>query len=820
MIAVAPAPPDEERLPPPGEVNAESFSVTCPCGSKLRVKAALRGKQGECPACGRRLTFSQADELGVVVPPLPLNLEASTPASIEEPPRIVVSNPTQAHAERSRDRTLIGVGIFAAVVFVGIATTTFLAKTGSRTHRSQSDERPAGVSTPAVEDADDPPAAKRSPSPSESSVTSERLERANSDVTSHVGAIPHRVVEPETVAGPPPKSATQQPPQQTAIHIPTMHEAPLLSSTASSPREVGEFSFTGLGDLAGGEFKSHPMDVSANGKVVVGYSESEKGPEAFLWTRDGGMVGLGRVPGDDCSIATAVSDNGKVVAGVSVELEFILDVKKVEAFVWVRDTGMIGLGTSPPRGLFAQAGLTDDQIVDAILADAKFKADSVPFVSIPLDVSADGSFVVGLCGYALNEVRLFAPFMWTLQGGMVPLRTIDLEYNFSFASAVSSTGSFVAGAKGDYSRNDHVGSIAPFFLSRDDHEQSLGNLIQDRHAAAYCPTSISDSGDVVVGVGGESTIDLAMSHSTLWDVPFRWTRAEGIVPLGGALPEGGPLFATGRGVTPDGSIAVGGSQSSGEPDLGPYVWTPQSGAIRLRDLLVAGGVEGLEDWKLSPRAGISADGRTIVGWGANPKGKTEGWVATIGTSADKHRNRAIGYLPARRPRLNRRSAKSSGRAWNLPNLPPASPAPPPRTGFLPVGDPAPDFSFISLDEGLDGNLAQYRGRIVIVDFWASWCGPCMDSLKKLNVLRAAHPEWSDQVEILAVSIDQDRAAALKALETEGWTGFRTVYTAPSGVSSYKITAIPTTYVLDPNGRIAAVDHHPDLATIVASLLPE
>ncbi len=54
-----------------------------------------------------------------------------------------------------------------------------------------------------------------------------------------------------------------------------------------------QFSFTGLGDLAGGDFYSVATGVSVDGSVVVGYSDSGSSYEAFRWTSGGGMVGLG-----------------------------------------------------------------------------------------------------------------------------------------------------------------------------------------------------------------------------------------------------------------------------------------------------------------------------------------------------------------------------------------------------------------------------------------------------------------------------------------------------------------------------------------------
>jgi len=72
----------------------------------------------------------------------------------------------------------------------------------------------------------------------------------------------------------------------------------------------------GLGDLPGGSFHSKAFDVSADGSVIVGVGTGENGREAFRWTKDGGMKGLGDLPGGDfASYAMAASADGSVIVG-------------------------------------------------------------------------------------------------------------------------------------------------------------------------------------------------------------------------------------------------------------------------------------------------------------------------------------------------------------------------------------------------------------------------------------------------------------------------------------------------------------------------
>jgi len=73
----------------------------------------------------------------------------------------------------------------------------------------------------------------------------------------------------------------------------------------------GGFTVEGLGDLPGGNFMSRAVAVSADGNVILGISESDRGQEAFLWTASGGMQGLGDSTGD----LRAMSADGSVMVG-------------------------------------------------------------------------------------------------------------------------------------------------------------------------------------------------------------------------------------------------------------------------------------------------------------------------------------------------------------------------------------------------------------------------------------------------------------------------------------------------------------------------
>src|ERR1700757_77516 len=121
----------------------------------------------------------------------------------------------------------------------------------------------------------------------------------------------------------------------------------------------------------------------------------------------------------------------------------------------------------------------------------------------------------------------------------------------------------------------------------------------------------------------------------------------------------------------------------------------------------------------------------------------------------------------------------------------AAPAPAKSTKPAPV---APAFTL----PGLNGDVAleSFRGKTVLVDFWASWCGPCRQSFPWMNGLEKRYGDKG--LAIVAVNLDKDREFADNFL-AEVPAEF-TVAFDPSGrtAESYKVKAMPTTFLISPD----------------------
>lgn len=126
------------------------------------------------------------------------------------------------------------------------------------------------------------------------------------------------------------------------------------------------------------------------------------------------------------------------------------------------------------------------------------------------------------------------------------------------------------------------------------------------------------------------------------------------------------------------------------------------------------------------------------------------------------------------------------------------------TGVFAAGEDARQLSSYRLTdlEGEPHSLGERRGEVVVVNFWASWCAPC---LKELPTLDAWHSEWQERgASVAAISVDRDERKARRFVEKEG-LGLDVFHDGPEGLArDLDLPSLPCTYVIDQDGNVALV----------------
>ncbi len=329
----------------------------------------------------------------------------------------------------------------------------------------------------------------------------------------------------------------------------------------------------GLGDLSGGTSYSVANDMSDNGSVIIGSSQSPSGGSGFYWTDAGGMMWIGDVVGGGFDgQPNAVSGNGLVIVGEAEGPGSEESGSVSFAYRWTSSDGVVNLGDLPGGDDHSQASA----------------------------VSQSGSVVVG----SSQSSSGLEAFRWTSSGGMTGLGDLPGGWFESEATGVSNDGAVVVGTSVTASGRE------AFRWTDAEGMVGLGTLpgdLTNTHGAA-----VSGDGQVIVG---------SASHPFHGSQAIRWTSATGLVGLG-SIP-GSSSSTSAKATNSDGSVVVG------RAGLDIFYWTSEGGMQSLTDLLTAQG-DDLSHWNyLFDAAAVSGDGQTIVGYGQNSSGRNEVFIATL-----------------------------------------------------------------------------------------------------------------------------------------------------------------------------------------------
>ena len=113
---------------------------------------------------------------------------------------------------------------------------------------------------------------------------------------------------------------------------------------------------------------------------------------------------------------------------------------------------------------------------------------------------------------------------------------------------------------------------------------------------------------------------------------------------------------------------------------------------------------------------------------------------------------------------------------------------------------APDFTFTDLVTGKTTKLSDLRDKPDYLNFWATWCPPCV---KELPHIQSKYEQYKDRIHFLAISVDSEQEAPAQFISSKGYT-FTVGYGNEREISrAYNIEAIPASYIIGTDGTIKA-----------------
>ena len=124
----------------------------------------------------------------------------------------------------------------------------------------------------------------------------------------------------------------------------------------------------------------------------------------------------------------------------------------------------------------------------------------------------------------------------------------------------------------------------------------------------------------------------------------------------------------------------------------------------------------------------------------------------------------------------------------------------PSDGSPRKGAAAPDFTLLDVD-GHPVTLSQWHGRPVLINFWATWCGPCEIEMPAIQASYRAHQDKG--LVVLAVAVDDSVENVRRFFEKHD-LGFQPLMDDGSVSRSYRVFGLPTSYFISTNGKITAV----------------
>jgi thiol-disulfide isomerase/thioredoxin len=140
------------------------------------------------------------------------------------------------------------------------------------------------------------------------------------------------------------------------------------------------------------------------------------------------------------------------------------------------------------------------------------------------------------------------------------------------------------------------------------------------------------------------------------------------------------------------------------------------------------------------------------------------------------------------------------------------------------GNMAPDITVVDIFTGEEVKLSDYRGKVIFVEFWATWCGPCQSPTAKLCQMASKRKnDWADKAALLCISIDEKKEHVINHVRNRGWLAVRHLWChkgepgwKSDAAQKYRIAGVPTALLIDQSGNIVWRGH-PESVDIEAKI---
>lgn len=139
-----------------------------------------------------------------------------------------------------------------------------------------------------------------------------------------------------------------------------------------------------------------------------------------------------------------------------------------------------------------------------------------------------------------------------------------------------------------------------------------------------------------------------------------------------------------------------------------------------------------------------------------------------------------------------------------------------------IGKPMPEFKLLSLDGKPSGKLSDYRGKVVVLDFWASWCPTCYLPVTKMQNISGDNLQWKGKVELITVTVDSDLSKAVAIINEKKWNNTKNRAVDLDELKEVGVSVVPLVIIIAPDGTIAtmagayALDIEKEVAALLAN----